>query len=240
VSGDRTGIVIGATGGLGAACARVLADACDRLLVSGRREQALSELAGELGPHAVAVAADVTEEAGREAIAGAVRGPIAWVVLAHGSPLRKPFPDLDEREIAAAFDTNLVAPALLVRRLLDLPWEPDAAIVVIGSISASRSLPRRAVYSASKAGLEHLARSLAAELAPRQIRVNVVAPGVVATPFLGEDVAALDDWVRERVPLGRLGDADEVAEVVRFAALDAPAYVTGARIVVDGGAEARA
>jgi NAD(P)-dependent dehydrogenase (short-subunit alcohol dehydrogenase family) len=240
VGGIRTGIVIGATGGLGAACARALAGACDQLVLSGRREQALSELAGELGPHAVAVAADITQAAGREAIADAVSEPIAWVVLAHGAPLRKPFPELDESEIAAAFETNLVAPALLLRRLLDLAWEPDAAIVVIGSISASRSLPRRAVYSASKAGLEHLARSLAAELAPRRIRVNVVAPGVVATPFLGDDTAALEEWVRERVPLARLGEADEVAEVVRFAALDAPAYVTGARIVVDGGAEARA
>jgi NAD(P)-dependent dehydrogenase (short-subunit alcohol dehydrogenase family) len=80
--------------------------------------------------------------------------------------------------------------------------------------------------------------SLAAEWAPRGIRVNVVAPGVIATPFLGSDHARLDAWAAERVPSRRTGTAEEVANVVRYVALDAPAYLVGARIAVDGGTEA--
>jgi 3-oxoacyl-[acyl-carrier protein] reductase len=83
-----------------------------------------------------------------------------------------------------------------------------------------------------------LARSLAAELASANIRVNVVSPGVIETGFIGADTAALSAWVSARVPLGRLGAPDEIANAVRYVILDAPGYLTGARIAVDGGAEA--
>jgi 3-oxoacyl-[acyl-carrier protein] reductase/2-deoxy-D-gluconate 3-dehydrogenase len=82
--------------------------------------------------------------------------------------------------------------------------------------------------------------SLGAEWAGRGIRVNVVAPGVIATPFLGSDRTRLDGWVAERVPEKRTGTPAEVAEVVRYLAIEAPDYVAGARIAVDGGMEATA
>jgi len=152
-------------------------------------------------------------------------------------PLRGPLAQLPTAEIQNTLMTNLVGPALLIRRLLDRRWLPNASIIGVGSISATRSLPNRSVYSASKAGLEHLCRSLAAEVAPRGIRVNVVSPGVIETPFLGGDRAALRDWVSTHVPMQRVGTPDDVAAVVRYLVLEAPEYVTGARIAVDGGAE---
>jgi NAD(P)-dependent dehydrogenase (short-subunit alcohol dehydrogenase family) len=113
-------------------------------------------------------------------------------------------------------------------------------VVVIGSISASRALPNRIVYASAKAGLEHFARSLSAELAERHLRCNVVAPGVIDTDFLGDNRSPLNDWVSEHVPMGRLGDRSEVATVVRFLVRDAPEYLSGARITVDGATEAMA
>jgi NAD(P)-dependent dehydrogenase (short-subunit alcohol dehydrogenase family) len=185
----------------------------------------------------VVVPADVATEAGRDAIVAAAPEPLSWLVLASGVPLRKPLVDLSDEEITSAFAANLLGPTLLLRRLLSLSWKPPATVTVIGSISANRSLPNRAVYGATKAGLEHLARSLAAEIGPSGIRVNVVSPGVIDTPFLGDGSAALADWVAARVPVGRTGSSDEVAAIVRYVTLDSPAYVTGARFVVDGGAE---
>jgi len=231
-----TGIVVGATGGIGGACARALAGAADHVVLTGRRRGPLEELARALG--AAAVVADVASVEGRRSIRTAVSPPLAWVVLAHGRPLRKPLTELEGPEIEELFAANLVGPALLLNELLQLEWADPRAIVVVGSISASRALPRRAVYGASKAGLEHLARSLAAELGPAGFRVNVVAPGVIATPFLGEDTGPLAGWVEARVPQRRLGTPEEVAEVARYLVTDAPAYLTGARIAVDGGAEA--
>jgi NAD(P)-dependent dehydrogenase (short-subunit alcohol dehydrogenase family) len=231
-----TGIVVGATGGIGGACARALAGCADRVVLSGRRGDTLAELAAEL--RAVPVVADVATAPGREAVADAVLGPLGWIVLAHGLPLRRPLAELDRAEIEELFAANLVGPTLLLNDLLQLEWSEPRAIVVVGSISASRALPRRAVYGASKAGIEHLARSLAAELGPAGYRVNIVAPGVIGTPFLGDDRGSLAGWVEGRVPAGRIGAPEEVADVVRFLIADAPAFLTGARIAVDGGAEA--
>jgi 3-oxoacyl-[acyl-carrier protein] reductase len=234
-----TGIVIGASGGIGSAAARALAGTVDRLVLAGRRDGALQELAAEVGPSAAIAAGDIADERGRAAVTDAVEGPLAWVVLASGMPLRRRMPELSPREIEDAFAVNLVGPALLLRELLDHDWTAPATIAVVGSISASRALPDRAVYGATKAGLEHLARSLAAELATAGIRVNVVSPGVIDTPFLGDATGPLDAWVAANVPQRRTGRPDEVAELIRYTVLDAPEYLTGARIVLDGGVEAR-
>lgn len=232
------GIVIGAAGGIGAACSRRLNGSVDVLILSGRAREPLDRLASELGGGAVAVVADIATAEGRKAILDAVCDSIDWIVLAHGVPLRKPLAELEEWEIADTFAVNLVAPTLLLRLLLDRKWSSAASIIVIGSISAKRALPQRAVYGASKAGIEHLAHALAAELAPAGIRVNVVSPGVIDTPFLGDGAPALEAWVESHVPVGRAGYPDEVARVVEFVVLHAPSYLTGARIPVDGGAEA--
>jgi NAD(P)-dependent dehydrogenase (short-subunit alcohol dehydrogenase family) len=186
------------------------------------------------------LAADITTSDGRAAITDAVKrddAVLAWVVLAAGSPLRGPFEDSDEEAIFRTLDVDMVAPILLLRTLSEVRWSARAAVVVVGSISASRALPKRAVYGAAKAGLERFCASLAAEWLPRGIHVNVVAPGVVDTPFVGDDRANLASWSRDRIPARRAGRPDEVAELVRYVILDAPDFVVGARLVIDGGSE---
>ena len=236
-----TGIVIGATGGIGGACVTALAGSVDRLIVTGRDPERLAEARRIAGVNVRSVTADIAESAGRAAMIAAIREtgePLRWVVIASGAPLRGPLAELDEGDIERTFRSNLVGPALLLRALGELKWTPQASLVVIGSVSASRALVNRSVYAASKAGLERLAMSLAAEWAPRGIRITVVAPGVIATPFLGSDHSRLDAWAADRVPSGRTGTPEEVANVVRYVALEAPDYLVGARIAVDGGTEA--
>jgi 3-oxoacyl-[acyl-carrier protein] reductase len=109
------------------------------------------------------------------------------------------------------------------------------AIVHIGSVSGMRASPGQAGYSAAKGGLVAMTATVAAELAPRGIRVNTVVPGLIATGMAQRlDHRVVDRYV-ERVPMGRLGTAEEVAEVVLFLASPAASYVTGQAIVVDGG-----
>jgi len=235
------GLVVGATGGIGGACAEALASSVDQLVLTGRNDARLATIASRVGQVARPVVADLAHADGRAAIVGAVRKlgePLRWAVIASGAPLRGPLAALDEADIVATFQSNLIGPALLLRALGDMKWTASASLVIIGSISASRALRDRSVYAASKAGLERLAISLAAEWAPRGIRVSVVAPGVIATPFLGSDHARLDKWTKERVPSGRAGTPAEVANVVKYVALEAPDYLIGARLVVDGGTEA--
>lgn len=234
------GIVVGATGGIGSACARVLVDAADHIVLTGQEEGLLTVLQRELGMTTSSVQADIARSDERELILNAISAaglPIGWLVVASGAPLRGPIDAVSVADIERAIAVNLTGPALLLRMLLELAWAPVASVVLIGSISASRSLPRRSVYGGTKAGVEHLFRAAAADLAPRGIRVNVVAPGVIDTPFLGEDRSVLDGWTQEHVPLRRLGHPDEVASLVKYLVVQAPSYVTGARIAIDGGAE---
>jgi NAD(P)-dependent dehydrogenase (short-subunit alcohol dehydrogenase family) len=235
------GLVVGATGGIGGACARSLVGSVDRMVLTGRDKAKLAAVAAEVGRSADPVVADIATDEGRGAMLGALRSDeVRWVVIASGAPLRGSLAELDPVAIAETFQSNLVGPALLLRGLSSVAWAKSASVVVIGSISATRALANRSVYAASKAGLERLAVSLGAEWARRGIRVTVVAPGVIATPFLGSDQSRLDAWVAERVPSGRTGTADEVADVVRYVVLEAPDYLIGARIAVDGGMEATA
>jgi NAD(P)-dependent dehydrogenase (short-subunit alcohol dehydrogenase family) len=237
------GLVLGATGGIGGACVTALAGSVERMILVGRDSGRLQVAATAAGTGAVPVVADVVDPAGRAAIISAVsetNDELRWVVIASGVPLRGGLAQLDEAAIAETFAANLVGPALLLRARADLRWTSRASVVVIGSTSAKRALANRSVYGASKAGLERLAISLGAEWVNRGIRVNVVAPGVIATPFLGRDHARLNAWVAERVPSRRTGTPAEVADVVRYLVLEAPDYVVGTRISVDGGMEATA
>jgi NAD(P)-dependent dehydrogenase (short-subunit alcohol dehydrogenase family) len=234
---ERVGVVIGAAGGIGSACAAALGDSADRLLLVDLRPTADADRL----PNAEDCEADIATEEGRQAVRTRLEragGRIAWVVLASGEPLRESFQAASAAAVERCFAVNLVAPTLLVRQLLELSWEDNGQLVVIGSISASRALPNRTVYASAKAGLEHFARSLSVELAGRRLRCNVVAPGVVDTDFLGTDRSVLDEWVSHHVPMQRLGDRSEVAAVVRFLIRDAPEYLNGARISVDGATEA--
>jgi NAD(P)-dependent dehydrogenase (short-subunit alcohol dehydrogenase family) len=235
----RVGVVVGASGGIGSACAAALGDSADHLVLVDRRPATVTGTVAT--PHECV--ADIVTPDGRAAVRKAVEGTggrLSWVVLASGAPLRQDFQSAPSAAIEQCLLVNLVAPMLLMKELLELPWEANGQVVVIGSISASRALPNRTVYASAKAGLEHFARSLAAELAPRQLRCNIVAPGVIDTDFLGDDRSALDGWVHSHVPMQRLGQRREVAQVVRFLVRDAPTYLSGARIAVDGATEARA
>jgi len=235
-----TGLVVGATGGIGGACVAALAGSVERMIVTGRDTAKLAAAAAFAGANPVSMIADIAEASGRRAVLDAVKAtgsPLRWVVIASGAPLRGPLSELGEAEIEATYASNLVGPTLLLRGLAEASWTPRAALVIIGSTSATRAIANRSVYAASKAGLEHLAKSVAAEWAPRGIQVTVVAPGVVSTPFLGTDTARLDTWTAGKVPVGRTGRPEEIGALVRYVALEAPEYLVGARIAIDGGLE---
>jgi NAD(P)-dependent dehydrogenase (short-subunit alcohol dehydrogenase family) len=233
------GLVVGA-GGIGSEVARLAAKSVDHLLLFDREERLVTEVCLELA--CTGLAGNVTVAADRHQLVQKVCGfgePVQWVVLASGMPLRAPVTEIPAEAIQSVVDTNVVGPMALVSELLrSTPWAPGARLVGIGSISARRALPRRAVYGASKAAFEAFMVALGVELAPRGILVNVVSAGVVDTPFLGAGRESVGQWAAERVPNGRLAEAKEVAAVIVYLLTEAPGYINCARIVVDGGTEA--
>jgi len=236
--GSQRVLVTGASRGIGRAVAMLLAARGDRVVAVGRDAAALASLVAESdAAHGVGrvfvVRGDVDREAERAQIvdaADAALGGLDALVLCAGIARHGVLGGVSEEDLDATLRTNLIAPVLLAQSALGR-LSDGGAIVLVGSNLAHRPVAGTLAYAASKAGLEAAARAMALELAPRAIRVNVVAPGAVDTEMLrGRDLESL----ARAHPLGRIGRADEIAAAVAFL-LDAP-WTTGTTLVVDGGA----
>ena len=241
-------LVSGGTRGIGRAITLTLARsgatvaACYR--TDGEHVQSLARQLKQLGGDHHLCRADVNRaEEVRQLVAECRQRYGSLHVLVHnaGTISHVPFADLPAEEWQAVLDTNLTAAYRLTQTALPLLAD-GASVVFIGSKVASVGVPLRSHYTAAKAGLVGLARSLSKELGPRRIRVNVVAPGVIDTAEPGRmDPAAYEQLqerlaqYRARTPLGRLGSPEDVAGAVLFLASDLSAYVTGETLHVDGG-----
>jgi len=234
-----TGLIVGA-GGIGSEVARLTRDGVDNLVLFDRDAERLKTLAARFDCQTVT--GDIASEDARQEIVRAVcnlQGALRWVVLTVGAGLRAPVADLGTSAVRALFAVNVVAPIALVAELLRRAhWGEGSRIVAVGSTSARRALRGRSVYGATKAALEAFFIALGVEVASQGILVNVVVAGATDTPFISGVKEDLVGWASERVPLGRLGRADEVAAAISFLLVTAPVYLNCTRVVVDGGAEA--
>ncbi|MFJ9584820.1 SDR family NAD(P)-dependent oxidoreductase [Streptomyces acidicola] len=238
LAGKRA-LVTGGTRGLGRAVVRALAAhganvvTCYRSAGEAARRLA-DELAATGGDHHV-VQADVTTPEGARRVADECRarfGGLDVVVNNVGTMSRQPLAETTLDAWRHTMSVNLGATFLVTRLTVPL-LSTGASVINLGTAAAARGLPGHSPYTASKAGLAGLTRSLAKELGAAGVRVNLVNPGI-----LGGEVPVPPpqaDHLRSLTALGRLGTAEEVAGVVAFLAGDLASYVTGATITADGG-----
>jgi NAD(P)-dependent dehydrogenase (short-subunit alcohol dehydrogenase family) len=233
----RTAVVTGGTGGIGAAAVRGLAAAGATVAIVDIDERAAA-LAAEVG--GLAITADLTEPDVPQRVVDqvtAATGSLDILVNAAGIQVRTAALDIAEADWDRLLAVNLTA----TYRLTQVAAKPLAAargsIVNIVSLSADRAVAGIVPYGATKAALQQLTKGLAVELGPLGVRVNAVAPGYVLTPMTAAvlDQPEFRDRVLTRIPLGRLADATDIADVITFLVSDAARYVTGAVVPVDGG-----
>lgn len=235
VTGGSRGIGKGIVLGLARAGARVAA-------VYRTESEFVAELDRELkeiGSDYRLIAADVSDAASVDALFTEYRDfadTLDVLVNNAGTISPVPFTEITEDEWRRVLDTNLTGPFFVAQRAIPLIPE-GGAIVNVGSKLARVGLPLRTHYVASKAGLEGLNRSLAKELGPKKIRVNLVAPGVIETEAVSDPAqrAAMRERYGNLTALGRLGEPDDIAGVVLFLASDLAKYMTGEIVTVDGG-----
>ena len=237
----RTALVSGGTSGIGLAVVHRFVDEGAHVFVTGRRQEALDALRGELGDAVTPIRADATEADGIATVFRAVAERGSGLDAVHvnaGIGEFKPLAEVTADDFEATFGTNVRGTTLTVQGALPFLRE-GSAIVVTGSTAASGTEPSFGLYGASKAAIATLTRTWAAELAPRRIRINTVVPGPTETPGLkglapGNGDALLAQ-IANGMPLGRLLRPEEVAAAVLFLVSDQSSGMTGSELLVDGG-----
>jgi NAD(P)-dependent dehydrogenase (short-subunit alcohol dehydrogenase family) len=240
----KTALITGGNSGIGLATARIFLAEGARVAITGRNQKNLDAAASELGNGLLAIQADVTDI---EATEGAVAKLVATfgkfdIVFANaGIPGATPVGQTSLAFFEEILRTNLTAVFFTIQAAAP-HLNPGASIILNGSVHAVMRVPGYSAYAATKAGVRAMTRNLASEFAPRGIRVNQVTPGGTRTPIWSHQaptdqaMAALEQWLAGTIPLGRLGEADEIAKAALYLASEDASNVTGAEIVVDGGA----
>lgn len=236
---NKKALITGASGGIGGAVAKSFHDAGAKLAVSGSNEEKLKNFAAELGDGIVPIACNLSELASVDALiknAEEALGGLDILVCNAGVTKDNLALRMKDEEWQQVIDINLTASFRLARAAIKGMLKRRAGrIIFVTSVVGWTGNPGQANYCASKAGLTGMAKSLAQEVASRGITINCIAPGFIATKMTD----ALNDEQKARInnniPLGRMGNAEEIAAGALYLASDAASYITGQTLHINGG-----
>ena len=239
----KVAVITGGSTGIGLATAkRFIQEGMDHVFITGRRQDALDRAVEQIGRNVTAVQGDVANLADLDRLYEAVRRKnrkIDVIFANAGIAQLAPFGSVDEKFYDLHFDANTKGLFFTVQKGLQL-LNDGGSIILTGSIADVKGFPNISVYSATKAAIRSFARTWTNELRERRIRVNTISPGHIDTPIFdgwqqGEALAKLKEDLAKNVPLGRMGEPDEIAKAVSFLASDEASYISGIELYVDGG-----
>jgi NAD(P)-dependent dehydrogenase (short-subunit alcohol dehydrogenase family) len=238
----KTVVIIGGTSGMGLATAKMLLDGGARVLVTGRSKEGVESAQKELGNDAIVVSSDARSLTEIDALASRVKSEFDTFDLLFvnaGFSIPTPLDNVTEAIYDEMFNLNSKGPFFAVQKLAP-SINRGGAVVLTTSVANVKGLPGQSTYGAAKAALRSLARTLATELVPREIRVNAVTPGPIDTPILDKVfpdknvVAQVKEKTIGMIPMKRFGTSEEIAKAVLFLGFDAT-FTTGSEFPVDGG-----
>ncbi|CDG80878.1 SDR family NAD(P)-dependent oxidoreductase [Janthinobacterium agaricidamnosum] len=239
----KVAVVTGSSSGIGLATAQRFVNEGAYVFITGRRQSELDKAVALIGSNVSAVQGDVSSMADLERLYAAVKsqkGKLDIVVANSGIVEPTPIDDANEAHYDKTFGINAKGLFYTVQKALPLMGK-GGAIILVSSIASTKGFPGYATYSATKAAVRSFVRTWTAELKERGIRVNTLSPGPIDTPMIDSQAETKEgaDQVRAffatQVPLGRMGEAHEIAAAALFLASDESAYIAGIDLPVDGG-----
>ena len=239
---DKVAVITGGNSGMGRAMAKTFQDEGAKVVVLGRNAKTLEETAKELGDGALTVQGDVGKLADLDDLFAKVKAKFGRVdVLAVNAGIAEfgPIDKVDEATFDKSCGINFKGAYFTIQKALPL-MSKGGSIFLTSSNVHSKGFPGTSVYSATKAAVRNLARTLAAELAPKGIRVNTLSPGPIDTPIFyrmgmpKEEADKMKEGFGAQTPLGRVGSPEEMAKAALFLASEDSSYTTASDLVADG------
>jgi len=239
----KVAVITGATSGMGLDTAKLFLAQGAKVVITGRNQDKLNALNNALEGDYLLVKADASSLADSQRLVEqtvATFGKIDILFLNAGVFAAQPIGQIDEKTYDDIYNINVKGPIFTTNAAIE-HMNDGGSIIFNTSVSNVKGMPGVSVYGSSKAALRSVTRTLAAELASRNIRVNAVSPGPIETPIWGktnlteQEIEGFAAGVSQQVPLGRFGKGEEVAKTALFLATDDSSFITGAEIPVDGG-----
>jgi NAD(P)-dependent dehydrogenase (short-subunit alcohol dehydrogenase family) len=237
---DKIVVVTGGSDGIGLTTAKAFAAEGAKVYVTGRRQERLDTAVREIGGDTVGIQGDVASLVDLDRLYERIRrdhGRVDVVFANAGISETVPFGEVDEAHFDRVFGANVKGLLFSVQKALPL-MTTGGAVILNASATGSKGFAGLSVYSATKAAIRSFARTWTSDLKSRGIRVNVVSPGMIDTPAMRTFIRAtpgMEDVLKGMTPLGRIGDAEEVASAVLFLASKESSFVAGVELFVDGG-----
>ncbi len=233
----KVAVITGGSTGIGLATAKRFVEEGAYVFITGRRQAELDAAVKAIGRNVTAVQGDVTKPADLDRLYATIKsqkGQLDVVFANAGYGEFAAIGEITDEHFDKLFNLNVKAALFTVQKALPL-LKDGGSIILTGSVAGSKGLGTFGVYNATKAAIRSFARTWTVDLKARKIRVNVISPGPIDTPLLGEVPQEAKNGFASAVPLGRIGDADEIAKPAVFLASDDSSYITGVELYVDGG-----
>lgn len=239
----KVAVITGGSSGIGLAAAQIFASEGARVFITGRRQNELDAAVKQIGKNAIGVQGDVSNLEDLDRLYAQVkqeRGRIDVLFANAGGGEFVALGSITEEQFDKTFNINVKGLLFTVQKALPL-FRDGGSIILNASVAGSKGIEAFSVYSATKAAVRSFARTWTTDLKPRKIRVNAISPGPIDTPILDnaastkEELDQLKTNLASGVPLGRMGQPDEIAKAALFLASDDSSFVTGIELFVDGG-----